>query len=547
MSDVFISYKRENLTVIKRLVEALRAEGLSVWWDQDIPAIAPWEATIERELTAAKLVIVAWSPEAVASENVKAEARWARTQGRLLQVFVGPCDPPLFFGERQGADLNGWSGEPEDAAFRLVLDALHAGLEAWSGASTGRDGRPEPATVLTLPSKPSIAVLPFANLSGDSEQDYFADGMVVEIVQALSRIRSIFVIASGSSLTLKGRGISPQEAGRQLGVRYVLDGNVRRAADRVRIGVQLIDATDGAQVWTHRFDDTLEDVFDLQEKVAIAVAGQIEPTVYDAEVRRATTRPTDNMSSYDLFLRATPLMRVYGKAQILQAFELLNRAIALDPDHAAALMLAATCRYIMVLYRWSTDPDASRREGVELTHRALRASHDDPDILARAGFALASFDGDLDAATLLVDRAATLNPGSAIAQLCSGVVRMRAGDQDLAVEHFEATLRLDPIGSDRPACLSMLGMARLFQGRFAEAAALEKEVAQLNDALLPHAVLAASEGHLGHLGAARSALARFRSLTATPIEDFAHGYSRVPAQIKMFLDGIALAEGPEPA
>jgi hypothetical protein len=199
MSDVFVSYKRENLAAVGRLVEALRAEGIGVWWDQDIPANAAWEATIEQQLAVARIVIVAWSPAAVASDNVKAEARWARQQGRLLQVFVEACEPPLFFGERQGVDLKHWSGAAADAAFRNVLAAVRQGLESAPAPSEAAVLSDAP---LVLPTKPSIAVLPFANLSGDPEQDYFADGMVVEIVEALARIRSIFVIASGSSLSL---------------------------------------------------------------------------------------------------------------------------------------------------------------------------------------------------------------------------------------------------------------------------------------------------------------------------------------------------------
>ena len=200
MTDVFVSYKRENLAAVGRLVAALRTEGIGVWWDQDIVPNAAWEATIEQALTAAKLVIVAWSPAAVASENVKAEARWARQQGRLLQVFVEACDPPLFFGERQGVDLQGWSGGATDPAFLTLLQAVRAGP-----APTPDEGASEvPAVPLPLPSKPSIVVMAFANLSGDPEQDYFADGMVEEIVTALSRFKSIFVIGSGLTLSFKG-------------------------------------------------------------------------------------------------------------------------------------------------------------------------------------------------------------------------------------------------------------------------------------------------------------------------------------------------------
>ena len=542
MSDVFVSYKRENLAAVGRLVEALRAEGIGVWWDQDIPPNAAWEATIERELDAAKLVIVAWSPAAVASDNVKAEARWARGQGRLLQVFVEACEPPLFFGERQGVDLRRWAGTASDAAFRSLLEAVRAGLETASAPSA------EPVSLAdaappALPSKPSLAVMPFANLSGDPEQEYFADGMVVEIVAALSRIRSIFVIASASSLSLKGKGLSPEEAARQLGVRFVLEGSVRKSGDRVRINVQLIDAAQRAQIWTDRFDDTLEDIFALQDRVALSAAGRIEPTVLKAEIQRAAARPTENMGSYDLYLRATALTLTYSKDAMLQALDLLNRAIALDPGFGAALMNAANCHYLLDSFGWSEDRESTRRLGLELTQRALQAAPDDPNVLAAASGPILRFKADPAGAKTLVERAIALNPGSARAWLFSGMVRLRGGDLDLAVESFETSMRLDPVGPTRMAQFTLLAQTRFLQGRFAETVALLTEVAEQIGPPNVYAFLAAGYGHLGLIDEGRTALARFRALTSQPLEDYALGVSNVPASRRLFLDGIALVDG----
>jgi adenylate cyclase len=543
MSDVFVSYKRENLAAVGRLVEALRAEGIGVWWDQDIAPNAAWEATIERELAAAKLVIVAWSPAAVASDNVKAEARRARGQGRLLQVFVEPCDPPLFFGERQGVDLKEWTGAVSDAAFRSLLEAVRAGLETASAPSA------EPVSLAdaappALPRKPSLAVMPFANLSGDPEQEYFADGMVVEIVAALSRIRSIFVIASASSLSLKGKGLSPEEAARQLGVRFVLEGSVRKSGDRVRIAVQLIDAAQRAQIWTDRFDDTLEDVFALQDRVALSAAGRIEPTVLTAEIQRAGARPTENMGSYDLYLRSLPPTLTYSKDGMLQALDLLDRAIALDPGFAAALMSAANCHYLLDAFGWSEDHETGRRLSLELTQRALKAAPDDPAILASASGPILRFNDDLSGATALVERAIALNPGSARAWLFRGMVQLRgAGDPDLAIESFETSMRLDPVGPTRMALLTLLAQALFQQGRFSEAVVLLKEVAEQIEPPNIYAFLAASYGHLGLLDEGRAALAQFRALTSQSLEAYALGVSTVPARRTFFLDGIALAEG----
>ena len=268
--------------------------------------------------------------------------------------------------------------------------------------------------------------MPFANLSGDPEQDSFVDGMVVEIVEALSRIRSIFVIGGGSTLSLKGKAVSPQDVGRQFGVRYVLEGSVRKAGNRIRIGVQLTDAADGVQIWTHRFEETLDDVFVLQDKVALAVAGRIEPTVEQVEIRRSSARPTDNVDSYDLYLRAVPLFRIFSKAEILKALDLLNRAIALDPNKGPALALPTSCHRTIVLYGWSDDPDTNRRQGLELASRALQAAGDDAAVLASVANDLAFLKRDTHAAVAIVDRAIALNPRSANVWFNSGFVRLRS-------------------------------------------------------------------------------------------------------------------------
>jgi adenylate cyclase len=219
---------------------------------------------------------------------------------------------------------------------------LYAVRLAVTSQAAAHNSPAEPDKPLPLPSKPSIAVMPFVNVSGDAEQEYFADGMLLEIIEALSRIKSIFVVASSSSLSFKGKGVRPQEAARQLGVRYVLEGGVRKSGDRVRIGVQLIDAADDAQIWTHRFEDTLKDVFALQDAVAMAVAGKIEPTIEQVEIRRAAIRPTDNINSHDLYLRALPIFRTHSKTGTLEALDLLNQAIDLDAANGPALALAVS-------------------------------------------------------------------------------------------------------------------------------------------------------------------------------------------------------------
>jgi adenylate cyclase len=230
---------------------------------------------------------------------------------------------------------------------------------------------------LTLPDKPSIAVLPFQNMSGDSEQEYFADGMVEEIITALSRIRWLFVIARNSSFTYKGQAVDVKQVGRELGVRYVLEGSVRKGGNRVRITAQLIDAVSGTHLWADRFDGSLEDVFELQDKVATGVAGVIEPTLQAAEILRSSERPTSDLTAYDLYLRALSHAYTWEKGDILTALDLLRLATERDPHYGPALALAAICHYNLHVNGWSNDPESSRRQGVDLARLALRFAGDD--------------------------------------------------------------------------------------------------------------------------------------------------------------------------
>jgi TolB-like protein/class 3 adenylate cyclase len=271
-------------------------------------------------------------------------------------------------------------------------------------------GRPELATgtstppPLALPDRPSIAVLPFQNMSGDPEQEYFAEGMVEEIITALSRIRWLFVIARNSSFTYKGQAVDLKRIGRELGVRYVLEGSVRRAGQRVRITAQLIEAATGEHLWVDRFDGSLEDVFDFQNQAAVSVAGIIEPTLQAAEVRRSTARPTNDLTAYDLYLRAFSHLQSWQKEEIVLALDLFGEAINRDPHYGSALALAARCQFALEANDWTNDPESNRREGVDLARRALGAVADDPVVLGNAAFVLAYFGEDIDAAIELIDR-----------------------------------------------------------------------------------------------------------------------------------------------
>ena len=538
MSDIFISYARSTATQAAAVADALRSLGYGVWSDDDLPAHRAYAEVIEERLAAAKAVVVIWSAEAARSEWVQSEADRARAERKLVQLTIDGAPLPMPFDRIQCADLAGWTGDVEAPGWRKVTASI---AELIRGALA--PAAPVAVAPPPLPAKPSIAVMPFANLSGDPEQEYFADGMVEEIVTALSRVRSLFVIGSGSSLTLKG--VDPQEAARRLGVRYVLEGSVRKAAGRVRIAVKLVDASDGAQIWSRRFEDTLEDVFALQDEVALAVAGKIEPAVQQAEIGRASGRPTESMTSYDFYLRALTRLRTYAKAPMLEAVELAGRAIALDPEFSSALSLAALCHYMIAIYGWSDEPDEHRRAAIDLARRALKVAGDDATALSYAATIIAGVEGDHQGAVALVERAIAINPGSAEAWLVRGILQVRLGDPELAIQHLEQAMRLDPMGPSRPAQITWIGVARFRQQRFADVIALEKEAVQLTDVPIGYLYLAASYGHMGQPAAAREALARYRSLSPLPIDAYARSTIIDPAHLKLFLEGIGVAEGDE--
>jgi adenylate cyclase len=393
---------------------------------------------------------------------------------------------------------------------------------------------------LPLPDKPSIAVLPFQNMSGDREQEYFADGMVEEIITALSRIRWLFVIARNSSFTYKGRSVGVKQVGRELGVRYVLEGSVRKGGNRVRITAQLIEAETGAHLWADRFDGSLEDIFDLQDKVAINVAGVIEPALQAAEVRRSVARPTHDVTAYDLYLRALATYYPITKDRLLEAVELLHQAIAIDRYCGPALSLAAMCQMRLFREGWDEEPETAGK-GVDLARQALQVAGDDPGILANAAFVLANFGEDIGAMMALVDRALTLTPSFSRGWFLSGVLRLWAGQHDLAIEHAETALRLSP--RERTGTpLSLIGEAHFFKREFDEAASKLLLSVQENPGY-PHSyrVLAACYAQMGRLDEARAIIARLRSITPRLVPSAAQ--LRSPVDRELFLSGLRVAAG----
>ena len=395
---------------------------------------------------------------------------------------------------------------------------------------SGNGGNPAPDV-----EKPSILVLPFLNMSGDPAQDYFVDGMVEEIITALSHIRWLFVIARSSTFTYKGQTIDVKQIGRELGVRYVLEGSVRKAGDRVRITGQLIDAATGAHLWADRFDGSLEDVFDLQDKVASSVAGVIEPALQAVETARSANRATADLTAYDLYLRAYAMF-LSSARQIPEALHLMEQAIARDPRYGPALAWAAICCFRLLLDGRSNDPAADRLKGPDFARRALEVAGDDPAVLANAALALAYFGEDIGAMMALVDRALMLNPNFARGWHIGGLLRVWSGQPDPAIRHLDAALRLSPrarIGTSA----NLIGTAHFLARRFDQAVPNLLLAIQDDPGFpSPHRCLAACYAHMGRIDEAREIVARLRMMAAPVMPDVSH--FRSAAHRDLLLSGL---------
>jgi TolB-like protein/DNA-binding winged helix-turn-helix (wHTH) protein/tetratricopeptide (TPR) repeat protein len=397
------------------------------------------------------------------------------------------------------------------------------------------------AALLPPPNKPSIAVLPFADMSGDPEQEYFVDGMVEEIITALSRIRWLFVIARNSSFTYKGQATDVKQVGRELGVHYVLEGSVRRGGSRVRIAAQLIEAETGAHLWADHFDGSLEDVFDLQDKVATSVAGVIEPALQAAETARSARRPTSDLSAYDAYLRAFAMYSASHR-QMREALALLEEAIRRDPQYGPALGFAGLCCMHLASDGSASDREAIRLKGIEFGRTAVEVGGEDPSVLADAAMTLAVFGEDIDAMMLLVDRALTLNPGYARGWHISGFLRLWAGQTDLAIEHAALALRLSPRAQAESSSF-LIGAALFFSRRFEEAIPrLRVAIEETPAFLTAYRFLAACYAHAGLLDEARTTIARLRAITPQVMVNYPLPF-RDPQHRKLYFSGLRLAMG----
>jgi TolB-like protein/tetratricopeptide (TPR) repeat protein len=406
---------------------------------------------------------------------------------------------------------------------------------------------PKPA--LALPNKPSVAVLPFVNLSSDPEQEYFADGVVEDITMALSRFRWLFVIARNSSFTYKGRAVDVKQVGRDLGVRYVLEGSVRKAGNRVRIAGQLIDAETGAHLWADHFDGALEDMFDLQDHVTSSVVGAIAPKLQQEEIKRATRKPTENLDAYDYYLRGLAKVRRLTTMEAnREALQLFHKATELDPHLACAYGMAAWCYVLRKARGWMIEHVQESAEATRLAWKAAHLGRDDPVALCMGGYALAFVAHEFDDAAAFMDRGLAVNPNVAQAWTLSAWLRVWRGEPDLALEHVAHAMRMSPLDPSVSIMHGATAYAHFLASRYDMASSsAEKSMRDNPTFLLAIGISAASNALAGRIEPAQRGIARALEcdpdLRASNLRDLAP--FRRAEDLAIFAKGLRHAGLPE--
>ncbi|MFI4935621.1 MAG: TIR domain-containing protein [Caulobacterales bacterium] len=540
MSDIFISYARPAQAEAARIAGALGEAGYDVWWDSQLPVHRAYSKVIEENLRAAKAVLVVWSREGLDSEWVLSEADFGRSARKLVQVAIDGALPPMPFNQIQCADLQHWDGDVGAEPWKRVLESL---AELTSGPS----GRPVAPTrpALALPAKPSIAVLPFQNMSGDPEQEYFADAVTEDIVTALSRWRWFFVIARNTSFTYKGANVDVTRVGRELGVRYVLEGSVRKVGDRVRVTAQLIDAPSAAHIWADSYDRDLVEILDLQDEITEQVVAAIEPAMRQSEGARIAHKPLTDLSALDCFQRGmwrlnAIMWRLSPATQpgYAEALALFRKAVSLDPELSLGHIGLARALYGGAIYGWSPRPLADLKEARQSARTAIGLdARDAYGYFASSGASL--YLGEHDIALDEARRTIALNPNFGFGHYRLGQVLLFGGRPAEAIAPIERSLRFSPYDPQLGAMHDSLALAH-YQARNYEAAVEQARFAIYLGDTRAHGLAAASLARLGRLDEAR------RELERAPVESGkgrrATPYAN-PADHEHLREGLKLARG----
>ncbi len=471
MADIFISYNREDMTVAKCFQRGLEQEGLSVWWDQSLQAGEAYDEVTEAALRGAKAVVVLWSPRSVVSRWVRAEATLADRAKTLLPILIEPCERPIMFELTQTTELIGWNGDLADPAWRrLVLDARDFIARA-SDAAPASSASPLPAAHhhARRGEAPSLAVMPFTNRSGLSEDEAFAYGLSEDLIDAMSEGANVRVIASSATARFREDPLLDlQEMARQLGVRYVLEGNVRRGGDSIRVGAQLIEAASGEIVWTQRFERPLAELAELQNELIIEAAGSLGANIYRLEMERALRKPSE-LTAWECVARAMAANRHITAENMQLALAEAQRAVEIAPDYGLGYsMLALTDGGLYYLTRYDSPEEAERIQGH--IDRALSLDPDNAAVLANVA-AASAYIARPDRGLILGEKATRLRAGFGFAHYGAGISATLLDRCELAIDHLSEFLHLEPQSHLQFVNQGWLSIAHLRAGQFEAARA----------------------------------------------------------------------------
>ena len=546
MSEVFISYARANAREARAIEHALKGVGFKVWRDDALPANRAFSEVIEERLLAAKAVLVIWSQAAARSQWVRSEADRARIDEKLVQVCIDDTPLPMPFDQIHCADLSAWSDGADSHEWRTVISSLDDLVQRGSAAPARRALiQADPSAIaspgnrpsLPRPGKPSIAVLPFKNLSDSAEQEYFADGVTEDIVTALSRWRMFLVIARHSSFTYRDRSIGIERMADELGVRFVLDGSVRMSASKARVTAQLVDTTDGSQLWAERFDRELNDLLALQDEVAAQVAAAIEPAIVQVESARAGRASLADFSALDCFYKGMWNLNSFSEKADAQALAFFREAVERDPGLAAGHAGVARALYGRAIFGSPGDPIKTLRAARKSARKAVALDALDAyGYFAAAGASL--YLGDHDAALDEAMRAVTLNPNLAYGHYRLGQVLIFSGRPAEAIAPIERTLRLSPYDPQLGPILETLALAHYHVGAYADAVENARAASRISGT--GSAVLAASLARQQRGKEAAEAYARVRGARPSRQNPLPAPYA-LPSLLNNLRDGFRLA------
>ncbi|MEO6014082.1 MAG: adenylate/guanylate cyclase domain-containing protein [Devosia sp.] len=508
------SIGRQGGKVFKTMGDGLLAEF------QSVVAAVEWVGELQRELNERKLKVPGGGFFQIRAGIVLADVLVAGDDlygsGVNLSVRVQAFSPP------GGMTITKWMFQYLDGRSELQFTDLGptelknvsrtVRLYAWHPEGVAPKVAPVPQEIVAIPqsSRPSVVVLPFDNLSGEADQNYFADAVVEEITATLSRIKDFFVIARNSAFSYKGRSIDVRQVGKELGVRYVVEGSVRRVGERVRITTQLVETDSGNHIWSTKVDGAVSDLFDLQDKVAAEVASAIQPSIRRVEVERARSKRPETLAAYDLVMRALPHLWAHRMSENPQAIEYLGKALVLEPNYGLAAGLAAWARGQQVAYNWATDVAAERAEGERLVEIATQTVGDDPTALTALASAMMQLGGDVQQAANFAERALKLDPNHSWAWMRRGFGLVYLGQAEEGLKAFEQSLRLSPLDPFAFNVHLGMGLAHFAAGRPEKGIEFARQaLAERPGLTWPYRDLATYYAHSGKIEQAKDALAKF--------------------------------------